>query len=57
MGGGVSAAFDLMYDDICAVLEDEALAPQRSVEIVPAELGGNAGLIGAVLLGETPGKA
>jgi glucokinase len=57
MGGGVSAAFDLMHDDIRIVFEDEALAPQRSVEIVPAELGGNAGLIGAVLLGETQGES
>jgi glucokinase len=57
MGGGVSAAFDLMQDDIRAVFRDEALAPQRSVKIVAAELGGNAGLIGAVLLGETQGES
>lgn len=56
MGGGVSAAFDLMHDDIRAVFEEEALSPQRPVEIVAAELGGNAGLIGAVLLGETQGE-
>jgi glucokinase len=57
MGGGVSAAFDLMQDDIRAVFQDEALAPQRPVEIVAAELGGNAGLIGATLLGETQGES
>jgi glucokinase len=57
MGGGVSAAFDLMRDDIRETFEDEALAPQRPVQIVPAELSGNAGLIGAVLLGETQGES
>jgi hypothetical protein len=46
-----------MQDDIRAVFRDEALAPQRSVKIVAAELGGNAGLIGAVLLGETQGES
>jgi glucokinase len=57
MGGGVSAAFSLMQDDIRAVFEDEVLAPQRQVDIVAAELGGNAGLIGAVLLGHTQGES
>ncbi len=50
MGGGVSAAFDLLKDDIRAVIDQKAMASYRAVEIVPAELGDNAGLIGAALL-------
>jgi glucokinase len=52
MGGGVSTAFDLLQSDIRAVIDTEAMPPYRAVEIVPAELGDNAGLIGAALLSQ-----
>jgi glucokinase len=55
MGGGVSSAFDLLHGDIRAIIDTEAMPPYRAVEIVPAELGDNAGLIGAALLGQAQG--
>lgn len=47
MGGGVAQAFDLLIDDIRATFAVEAIPSFRDVEIVPAALGDNAGLIGA----------
>jgi glucokinase len=47
VGGGVSQAFDLLRDGIVDVVQRSAMAPFRSVEIVEAALGDNAGLVGA----------
>ena len=47
VGGGVAAALDLMLPRIRAKMDSLAMAPFRAVEIVPAMLGGNAGLVGA----------
>ena len=46
MGGGVSQAFDLLTDGIHATLRAEALVPFRELQVVPAALGDNAGLLG-----------
>ena len=52
LGGGFSSALDLLLDSAREVVAQEALPPGRtSVRIVPAELGGDAGLIGAGLVG------
>ncbi len=50
MGGGVSQAIDLMLPRIRECIEQFAMPPFRSVEVVPAMLGDNAGLIGAAML-------
>ena len=58
MGGGVSRGFDLMRDDIAAIVRRDALPPFREVSVVAAELGENSGLIGAAemgLLAPSPG--
>ena len=52
LGGGFSSALDLLLDSAREVVAQEALPPGRtSVRIVPADLGGDAGLIGAGLVG------
>jgi glucokinase len=52
LGGGFSSALDLLLDSAREVVAQEALPPGRtSARIVPAELGGDAGLIGAGLVG------
>ena len=50
MGGGVSQALDLMLPRIHSRMRQSAMAPFRSVEVVPAALGDNAGLAGAAAL-------
>ena len=50
MGGGVAQTFDLMRDHLLATFQSEAMPAFRAVEIVPAALGDNAGLIGAASL-------
>lgn len=47
MGGGVSNAFDLLSDGILAVIRRDAMPPFKDVRVVAAELGDNAGLVGA----------
>jgi glucokinase len=47
MGGGVAQGFDLLQEGIADVMRSSAMAPFRDVEIVPASLGDNAGLVGA----------
>lgn len=47
MGGGVSQALDLMLPRIRQHIDNLAMPPFRSVEIVPAQLDDNAGLVGA----------
>ncbi|HEX2525153.1 MAG TPA: ROK family protein [Geminicoccus sp.] len=50
MGGGVSSALDLMAGGIAAEIQARAMAPFRAVPVVPAALGGDAGLAGAATL-------
>jgi glucokinase len=51
IGGGFGKAGDLILDPAREVLAREALAPARdTVRIVPAELGSDAGLVGAALV-------
>lgn len=51
VGGGFGlAAFDLLLAPACEVVEREVLPPGRGVRIIRAELGGDAGLVGAGFL-------
>ncbi len=51
IGGGVSAAGDLLFNPIRETINERAMKIAReAVEIVPAELGNTAGVIGASLL-------
>jgi glucokinase len=52
LGGGFAEAEDLIFDPARETLAEEALPPGRDlVRIVPAELGPEAGMIGAALVG------
>jgi glucokinase len=50
MGGGVSNALDLMYPKIMEQIHRHAMPSFREVKLVAAQLGDNAGLIGAAVL-------
>lgn len=51
IGGGVAAAGDILFDPIKETIAKRAMTIQKeAVEIVPAQLGNNAGVIGASLL-------
>lgn len=50
VGGGLSAAMDLMRPEIDRTIAERALAPYRRVAVVTAALGGQAGLVGAASL-------
>jgi glucokinase len=51
IGGGFgAAAFDLLVPAALATAQQEALPPGRELEIVAAELGSQAGLVGAALV-------
>lgn len=53
IGGGVAAAGDLLLDPIRRTIKERAMVVAgNSVEIVPAELGNSAGVIGASMLVE-----
>ena len=53
IGGGVAECGDLLLDPIRRTINDRAMEVQReAVEIVPAELGNSAGVIGASMLVE-----
>ncbi len=53
IGGGVAAAGDLLLDPIRKTINERAMVVAgNSVEIVPAELGNSAGVIGASMLVE-----
>ena len=53
IGGGVAECGELLLDPIRRTINDRAMKVQReSVEIVPAELGNSAGVIGASMLVE-----
>ena len=52
IGGGFGEAFDLLIGPAQEVLARDGVVPARDVvRIVPAELGSDAGLIGAALVG------
>jgi len=50
IGGGVIAAGDLLLDPARRVLEERALPPMKRIPVVPAELGADAGMIGAAAM-------
>ena len=50
IGGGVAEAGDILFDPIKETISKRAMVIQREVEIVPAQLGNTAGVIGASLL-------
>jgi glucokinase len=50
MGGGISTGFDLLHDKMITTVRDRAMRAFRDVPIVPAQLGLQAGLIGAASL-------
>lgn len=50
IGGGVSNAFDLLIDDIKSEIRERAMPAFSDVEIVRAELGSKAGIVGAASL-------
>jgi glucokinase len=50
VGGGVMAAGDLLLDPARAVLRERALRPNNQVPVVAAELGPDAGMIGAAAM-------
>ena len=50
IGGGVADAGDILLDPIRETIAKRAMTIQREVEIVPAQLGNTAGVIGASLL-------
>ena len=50
IGGGVADAGDILLDPIRETIAKRAMTIQKNVEIVPAQLGNTAGVIGASLL-------
>jgi glucokinase len=50
MGGGIAQGLDLMRDVIDRTIAVRAMPPYRDVPLLAAELGGNAGLMGAASL-------
>lgn len=50
IGGGVADAGDILLDPIRETIAKRAMTIQREVEVVPAQLGNTAGVIGASLL-------
>ena len=50
IGGGVSAVGDLLLDPAREELRSRALPPMNQTEVRPAELGGDAGMIGAAAM-------
>ena len=50
IGGGVAEAGEILLDPIRETIAKRAMTIQREVEIVPAQLGNTAGVIGASLL-------
>lgn len=50
MGGGVSLAFDLLERHLTETVRETVMAPFRTVRVVPAALGDNAGIAGVAAL-------
>jgi glucokinase len=57
VGGGASAAGDLLLDPARELVAERALRPSRDVRIVRAALGEEAGMIGAALFALSEGQA
>ena len=55
IGGGLSNALDLFLPDIEREIQARAMPPFRDVPVVAAELGDNAGVVGAGTLCLTKG--
>lgn len=53
IGGGVAAAGDLLLEPARRELRARALTPMNGAKVVPAELGADAGLIGAAAMART----
>jgi glucokinase len=53
VGGGVSAAGDLLLDPAREVVRTETLSPMNRTRIVTADLGADAGMIGAAAMART----
>jgi glucokinase len=53
LGGGVIAAGDLLLEPARRVLRERALRPMNEIPVVVAELGADAGMIGAAALART----
>jgi glucokinase len=53
VGGGVSAAGDLLLDPARKVVAEQALSPMNRTPIVAAQLGPDAGMIGAAAMART----
>lgn len=51
VGGGVTEAAPFIVDRAAEVMQGEALAGRRDVQVVPAVLGNDAGILGAAALG------
>ncbi|MDP2181330.1 MAG: ROK family protein [Actinomycetota bacterium] len=51
VGGGVGESAPFMIDRAAELIAEEALAGRRDVKVVPAELGNDAGMLGAAALG------
>lgn len=49
LGGGLSAAFDLLAPALAATIDDQASPDGRRIPVLPAGLGAEAGAIGALL--------
>lgn len=47
VGGGIGESCPLLLERAAQVISDEALAGRRDVKVVPAELGNDAGVVGA----------
>lgn len=51
IGGGIAQAGDLLFNPICRTVDSRAVPLQRrTAQIVPAQLGDNAGVMGAAVL-------
>jgi glucokinase len=57
IGGGLSNGFDLLHAGIAGQLRARALPPFRDIPVVPAELGQDAGVVGAASLVFPPGHS
>lgn len=50
LGGGVSENFDMLRNNIQAVIKSDAMDPFKQVPVVRSELGDNSGLVGAATM-------
>ena len=57
IGGGAAAAGDLLLEPARRELRDRALPPMNQIQVAPAELGPDAGMIGAAAMAIEEGSA